>query len=621
MMAMANTRMSFSLIVSRQSTRFEGSGVHRIVPFQSYCSSNEEALGRGQSIYEKIHTCDDARKLFDNMIQSQSLPDAVKFNQLMQAVIRMKAYSCALDMFKQMTARGVKIEVYTINIAINCCCKLGKVNDGFGVLCIGLKLGIVPDRFTFSTLLDGLIRADRVREAELFFKKLIKEEVCQPDTAMYNTMIKGLCKASQNSIAIGLLRLMEERGCRPNVITYSTLIDSLFKAEKPDEALKLFKEMVFEKWIEPNVVTYSCLIHGLCMLCRWDEVYKLMKEMEEYRISPTVETYNILVDNLCREGMTKDAEVVVGMMDKRGIYPNVVTYSSIIDGYCMLGEVRKAMEVFHSMVSRDLAPDVVTYNTLLDGHCKHLTIEDGMHLFNEMTKKGVHPDEVTYNIIIHGMFKAGHCEYADKFFKDMIAKGFSLGLATYRIMLKGLCDNNQVDKALDMSLLMGKSRSDLGSDIHAYNILIDGSSKSGNFDKARDLFKEITLKGLQPDVQSYNVMIRAFLRKDLVMDAKQLFLEMEGNGIKPNEVTYNTMIQGYLWNKVYDDIQLLVNEMHINHFSLDASTCTQLIDKINDGSLPTALWEKFRPNESVEDLFPLEKMMSSISSLSPNVEK
>ena len=63
-------------------------------------------------------------------------------------------------------------------------------------------------------------------------------------------------------------------------------------------------------------------------------------------------------------------------------------------------------------------------------------------------------------------------------------------------MLKGLYDNNQVDDGLDMFILMGKTRSDLSLDIHAYNILIDDLSKSGNFDNARDLFKEITLKGL-----------------------------------------------------------------------------------------------------------------------------
>lgn len=119
------------------------------------------------------------------------------------------------------------------------------------------------------------------------------------------------------SIAIGLLRIMEERGYIPNAITYNTFIDSLFNDEKPDDILKLFKEMVFEKWILPDVVTYNCLIHGLCKYCRWDEVYKVTKE---YRISPTVETYNILLDNLCKKVRAKDGEVVVGMMEKRGTY-------------------------------------------------------------------------------------------------------------------------------------------------------------------------------------------------------------------------------------------------------------------------------------------------------------
>ncbi|PWA73578.1 tetratricopeptide-like helical domain-containing protein [Artemisia annua] len=102
---------------------------------------------------------------------------------------------------------------------------------------------------------------------------------------MYSTMIKGLCKVSNNVIAVALLRLMDERGCKPDVVVYNTIIDSLCKDKLIDEAFKLFKEMVFQKGISPDAITYSSLIDGLRKLGRWDEAPKMLQEMLDDGIS------------------------------------------------------------------------------------------------------------------------------------------------------------------------------------------------------------------------------------------------------------------------------------------------------------------------------------------------
>ncbi|KAJ9556768.1 hypothetical protein OSB04_011382 [Centaurea solstitialis] len=176
---------------------------------------------------------DDALQLFDQMTQRQPLPSVVKFNQLLTAVAKMKHYSCSIHLFKQMTAIGVPVDVFTTTIVIKCFCQMSCTRE-----------------------------EDRVFEAERLFKKLIKERLCEPDVSTYTTMIKGLCKFGINDTAIALLRLMDERGCKLDVMTYSTIIDSLCKNKMVDDALKLFNEMILNKGILPNVVTYSSLIRG-----------------------------------------------------------------------------------------------------------------------------------------------------------------------------------------------------------------------------------------------------------------------------------------------------------------------------------------------------------------------
>ncbi|KAJ0478460.1 putative tetratricopeptide-like helical domain superfamily [Helianthus annuus] len=272
------------------------------------------------SRYQKVTNLDDAFNLFDEMTQRRPLPSVVKFNQLLSAVTKMKHFSSCLDLFKQMCVIGVPVSKYSMNIAIKCFCQMSRTNDVFALLGCCFRRAVVPDVLTFSTLLDGLIREDRIIEAKGFFKKLIKQKLCEPDVVMYSTMIKGLCKFGNNDIAIGLLRLMDQRGCNPNVVVYSTIIDSLCKDKMIDDAFKLFNEM---------------------------------------------------------EGRVDEAEAVIDIMVERGEVPNIVTYNSLIDGYCLRGEMTKAnsllngyckslkieeaMHLFHEITRKGLKPDIVLY--------------------------------------------------------------------------------------------------------------------------------------------------------------------------------------------------------------------------------------------------------------------
>ncbi|PWA75194.1 tetratricopeptide-like helical domain-containing protein [Artemisia annua] len=249
-----------------------------------------------------------------------------------------------------MCALRVHVSHYTIGIAIKCFCHLYRTNDAFALLVFCFRRSIVPDVFIFSALLDGLILEDRILEAEIFFKKLIKrQKLCEPNVVMYSTMIKGLCKIGNNVIAIQLLRLMDERSCRPNSLQ-----------RQNDDAFKLFKQMVFQKRISPDVITYSSLIDGLCGLARWEEASKMLQEMLDVGISPNVQTFTILVDAFCKEGKVQEAEQVIGIMIKNGIVSNIVTYNTLIDGYCLRGEMSKAKTIFDSMVFRGLVPNVVS---------------------------------------------------------------------------------------------------------------------------------------------------------------------------------------------------------------------------------------------------------------------
>ncbi|KAJ9556854.1 hypothetical protein OSB04_011468 [Centaurea solstitialis] len=129
---------------------------------------------------------------------------------------------------------------------------------------------------------------------------------------------------------------------------------------------------------------------------------------------------------------------------------------------------------------------------------------------------------------------------------------------------------------------MGENKLDL--DIILYNILIDGSSKCGKPNIAKALFNEISTKGL-------------------VREAKELFQKMTEIGYVPDHVTYNIILRGLLKNRQHDTIEMLLKEMEGQGFSLDASTCSMLLDHISSRSLDDSLLKligKLVPKEGKE---------------------
>ncbi|KAL7609759.1 hypothetical protein Lser_V15G13787 [Lactuca serriola] len=123
-----------------------------------------------RSVFDKITKLKDALKLFDEMTQQQPLPTVVEFTQLLQAVTKMKHYSCSIEVFKQMNAICVPVNVYTISIVIKCCCQMYSTSEGFAVLGYGYN----------SSLLNGYCKKLKMEEAMHLFNEMIQKGM-KPD--------------------------------------------------------------------------------------------------------------------------------------------------------------------------------------------------------------------------------------------------------------------------------------------------------------------------------------------------------------------------------------------------------------------------------------------------------
>ncbi|PWA83034.1 tetratricopeptide-like helical domain-containing protein [Artemisia annua] len=554
-----------------------------------YCTNDESS---------KVANLNDALKLFNGMTQRHPLPSVDKFNKLLSVVNNMKHYSTSVDFYKHMCSLGLPVDYDTMNVVVDSCCQLRCANKGgFAVLGSCLMRGVSPDVVTFSSLLNGLVREDKIRDAEKLLKHLICKGVCEPDLTMYNTIIKALCKVGPDGVktATDLLRLMNERGCKPDIVGYSAIIDGLCKEQRVDEAFELFKEMVNNKGITPDVFTYNSLIDSFCYLGCLRKASKLLKHMMDKKgISPDRQTFNILIKECCKEGHIGKAEDLLYTMMERGFHPDTVTYNSLIDCYSSRGDMDSAKRTLNGMVFADAAPDIVTYNIMLKGYCKKRPseVDQAICTFHKMEEKFIGTNGVTYKIIIEGLCSVGRSPEAHEFLKTMHAEGYMPDEFTYHLLLECLCSSDQVEEAISLVTLMGPNNPN--RDMYEYNFLIEWAFKCEKLDIARAVFDDLPLKGMTPNDRTYELMIHGFCSEGLVNDAKHMFLQMKEIGFTPSNGTYIALLQGYLKNKHFDDVEMLLQEMDGSSYYLDVSTLALLSNSIAAGSLYITIFKIIR---------------------------
>ncbi|KAL3630952.1 hypothetical protein CASFOL_023936 [Castilleja foliolosa] len=463
--------------------------------------------------------------LYVSMSTTRPLPNVKQFNQLLSRVVNHKEYSTAIYLFKDICKNsGSYIDEYTMNIAINSYCLSNQADLGFSILGCFFKRGCVPNEFTFTTLLKGLFRENKINEAQELFRKM--------GVVKYGTVIDGLCKAGNTPMALELLGVMEKgsRSRKPGIRIYhiySMIIDRFCKGKKVESILKLLNKMP-EKGIPPNVVTYSDLICGLCNLSRWSEAKMLMEKMVGCKKYPNVIKFSSLVGALCKEGLVDEAADVIHIMKQQNVTPNVVTYSALMDGYCLQGRVDEARNVFDSMSNNNIVPDISCYNTLMNGFCEKKKIDEVIHLFRDMPRKGVEPNVASYNTVLQGLFRCGRDSCALKLFDEMHAVGIKMCFYTYCYMLDGLCSNGQAEGGL---LLLDAIEHKGGGHHRHYisynNIVMDGFCKAKKLDAARGIFNDLASKGLQPNEITYTTLIRGCFENGLLEEAKDILLKME----------------------------------------------------------------------------------------------
>ncbi|KAL3576571.1 hypothetical protein D5086_021854 [Populus alba] len=194
----------------------------------------------------------------------------------------------ALKLFDELPSFRVQMTVKSYNslLSVFLMCKdFDKMRELF----VGIeKLG-KADACTYNLLIRGLKEAFKLKT------DMVKVYRVYPNAYIYASLIKGVCKNGELSLAFRLKKEMIRNKIELDPAIYSTLISGLFKAGRKEEALGVWEDMK-ERGI---------LFDGFCNGMQFKEAAFILDEMIFKGFVPCSSSICKFVNRLC-EGKNED---------------------------------------------------------------------------------------------------------------------------------------------------------------------------------------------------------------------------------------------------------------------------------------------------------------------------
>ncbi|CAN1810515.1 Pentatricopeptide repeat-containing protein At1g28690, mitochondrial [Linum perenne] len=361
-----------------------------------------------------------------------------------------------------------------------------------------LKTGFIPNTNVSIKLLILHLKTGCLKYGRQVF-----DELPQPTLSAYNYMIGGYLRQGLVEEAIGLVRtLLLGSDERPDGFTFSMILKA---------------SSVASSGYSGNVVLPRRL---------WSIVHGQIVRLD---IEPDDVLYTAVVDSYVKAGNVGYARRVFDlMMDK-----NVICSTSMISGYMNYGSVEEAEEIF----DRTEKKDIVVFNAMIEGYSKsEETALKALEFYIDMQRDGFRPNVSTFASVI------GACSLLTE---------VKVGIQIQSQVMKICFTNIKIASALvDMYAKCGVIEDArrvfdymVQKNVFSWSSMIDGYGKSGQPNKALELFSEMQQCGVEPNYVTFLAAISACGHGGLVAKGREIFESMERDySLKPRMEHYACIV-------------------------------------------------------------------------------
>uniref|UniRef100_A0A7N0R8I2 Pentatricopeptide repeat-containing protein n=1 Tax=Kalanchoe fedtschenkoi TaxID=63787 RepID=A0A7N0R8I2_KALFE len=300
-----------------------------------------------------------------------------------------------------------------------------------------------PDTFTWNTMIRVYNIGGRCRSALMLYNLIICQGV-QPDKFTFPFAVKACVDCLLLDKAKEIHGTAMKLGLWKDMFLWNTVMDCYLKCGDLSSGRKVFDKMpvrnvvswtimvaglvdsgdlddarrVFEQMPERNVVTWSVMIDGYVQSQLPEDAFELLRRMQLENVRPNEFT----LVSLLRASSDLESLKLGGWIHdfalKNGLEIGVFLGTALIDMYSKCGSLAGAKRVFEMMRSRSVA----TWNTMITSLGVHGFADEALDLFSVMEKAGPRPDAITFVAVLSACVNIHNFNEGYTFFKRMIER-------------------------------------------------------------------------------------------------------------------------------------------------------------------------------------------------------
>ncbi|XP_021741657.1 pentatricopeptide repeat-containing protein At1g08070, chloroplastic [Chenopodium quinoa] len=474
-----------------------------------------------------------------------------------------------------------------------------------------IKTGLHNTQFALSKLIESCAVNP---SGDLSYALSIFESMDEPNTLVWNTVIRGKSLSSAPMGAFDLYIRMLVSGAEPNSYTFPFVLKSCAKSGNTQEGkqvhghvLKLGLDsdvfvhsslinmyaqigelycarQVFDKSPLRDPVSYTALITGyVCRGCledahklfdeipvkdvvswnamiagyvqsgRFDEAIAFFQEMLRAEVTPNESTMLSVLSACAQSGNLELGRWVRSWVEENGLGTKLRVVNALIDMYAKCDDLETAWTLFEGLPQKNL----ISWNVMIGGYTHGSLYKEALCLFREMLELEVVPNDVTFLSVLPACAHLGALDYG-KWIHAYINRNFSHltnpALLTSLINMYAKCGDIEAAKQVFDRM---ETRS-----LASWNALISGLSMHGDANHALDLFLRMVHEGFRPDDITFVGVLSACTQAGLVdLGRKYINAMIEDYKISPKVPHYGCMIDLLGRAGLFDEAEALMDTM------------------------------------------------------------
>lgn len=302
--------------------------------------------------------------------------------------------------------------------------------------------GRISDNFAASRIMSFCALSD---SGDVAYARKLFENTQEPNSFMWNTIIRGYSNSPNPSNAISLYAGMQKEGAQPGNHTFPFLLKACTKYHSLSSGIQVHGHVikhgfdldlyvinglirfysscgsisdarrVFDESPERNLIIWTTMVSGYTQTLCSNEALMLFDEMVVEGVEPNGPTLASVLSACARSGGLELGQRIHVFIQEKGIAVEVILGTALVDMYAKNGVILTARKLFDGMRERNIA----TWNAMICGLAMHGYGEDALNLFRESERDEVLPNDITFVGVLTACCHAGLVEVGREIFSSM----------------------------------------------------------------------------------------------------------------------------------------------------------------------------------------------------------